>query len=103
MKLFVGIGRYQLHIGSSASLKDKRRIVKSIVDRLGNRKVIGIAEVGDNDYWKSGTIALACVSASREVVLNTLDRARETIESAGAEVVRVESWVLKPEDLEEHL
>jgi uncharacterized protein YlxP (DUF503 family) len=103
MKFFIGIGRYQLDMASCESLKDKRRFVKSIVDRLGNSKVIAISEVGNNDYWKSGTLALSCVSASREVVQNTLDRAVKTIEGYGVEVVRADSWILNPEDLEENL
>jgi uncharacterized protein YlxP (DUF503 family) len=103
VNFFVGIGRYQLDMASCSSLKDKRRFVKSIIDRLGNSKVVGVSEVGANDYWKSGTLALACVSASREVVLNTIEKARKTIESCGVEVVSTERWVLKPEDLEEHL
>lgn len=103
MKVFVGIGRYQLDMSSCSSLKDKRRIVKSIVDRLGNSKVTGVSEVGANDYWKSGTLALTCVSASRAVVMNTLDNVRRTIESYGVEVTEVERWVLRPDDLEEHL
>ncbi len=103
MKFFVGIGRYQLDMASCASLKDKRRFIKSIIDRLGNSKVIAVSEVGDHDYWKSGTLALACVSTSREVVLNTLEKARKTMEGYGVEVVRSERWVLKPEDLEEQL
>lgn len=103
MKFFVGIGRYQLDMASCSSLKDKRRIVKSIVDRLGNSKVTSVSEVGANDYWKSGTMALSCVSASREVILNTLENARRTIESYGVEVTEVERWIIRPDDLEGHL
>ncbi len=101
MKFFVGIGRYQLDMVSCSSLKDKRRFVKSITDRLGNSKLIGVCEVGAGEFWKSGTLALACVSSSREVVSGTLEKARRTIESSGVEVIRVDRWVIKPEDLEE--
>jgi uncharacterized protein YlxP (DUF503 family) len=103
VKFFVGIGRYQLDMSSCSSLKDKRRIIKSISDRLGNSKVTGVSEVGANDYWKSGTLALTCVAASRDVVNHTLDKARRTIESYGVEVIEMERWILRPDDLEEHL
>ena len=46
VKFFVGIGRYQIDMVSCSSLKDKRRFVKSITDRLGNSKLIGVCEVG---------------------------------------------------------
>jgi uncharacterized protein len=101
VKFFVGIARYQLDMSSCASLKDKRRIVKSIIDRLGNSKVAGVSEVGANDYWKSGTLALSCVSTSREVVVGALDKAHRTIESYGVEVTSVQRWIIRPEDLEE--
>lgn len=99
MKFYVGIARFALDLSSCSSLKDKRRIMRSIVDRLGNSRVTGVAEVAD-DHWKSGTIALVSVSASTDVVTGSLDRARKIIEGCGAEVVRSERWVLKPEDLE---
>lgn len=103
MKFFVGIGRYQLDMQFCSSLKDKRRVLKSITDRLGNSRVTGVAEVGANDYWKSGTLALVCVSSSREVVSSTLEKALKTIESSGVDITRAEKWVIRPEDYEEYL
>jgi uncharacterized protein YlxP (DUF503 family) len=103
VKFFVGIGRYQLDMSACSSLKDKRRILKSVVDRLGNSKVTGVSEVGANDYWKSGTLALTCVSVSRDVVEHTLDKARRTVESCGVEVIESERWILRPDDLEDNL
>jgi uncharacterized protein YlxP (DUF503 family) len=103
VKFFVGIGSYQLDMPSCSSLKDKRRFIKSITDRLGNSKVTGAAEVGGNDYWKSGTVAVACVSSSSEVVSSTLEKARKTIESCGVDVVRADTVVVKPEDFEERM
>ncbi len=103
MNFFVGIGSYQLDLSFCSSLKDKRRVIKSITDRLGNSSITGAAEVGQNDFWKSGTIALACVSSSRELVSGTLEKARKTIEASGAEVVRAETLVVKPEDFEERM
>jgi uncharacterized protein len=103
VKFFVGIATYQLDMSSCTSLKDKRRFIKSIVDRLGNSKVTGVSEVGANDYWKSGTLALSCVSTSRDVVVSALDKAVRTIESYGVEVTCVQRWIIRPDDLEEHL
>jgi len=58
----VGICRIKLHISESRSLKDKRRIVKSIVSRLRNQYNISIAEVDDQDLWQLVTLGISCVS-----------------------------------------
>ncbi|MGB8707400.1 MAG: DUF503 domain-containing protein [Dehalococcoidia bacterium] len=58
----VGICRIKLHISESRSLKDKRRIVKSVVSRLRNQYNISIAEVDDQDLWQLVTLGIACVS-----------------------------------------
>lgn len=99
MKFYVGIARFGLDLSSCSSLKDKRRLMRSIVDRLGNSRITGVAEIAD-DRWKSGTIAMVTVSASTGVLTGSFDRARKIIEGSGVEVVRSETWVLKPEDLE---
>jgi len=58
----VGICQIKLHISESRSLKDKRRIVKSVVARLKNQYNISIAEVDDQDLWQLVTLGIACVS-----------------------------------------
>ena len=52
----------KLDLPSVGSLKEKRRIVKSLIDRLKNKFNVSIAEVGDNDVLKSATIGAAVVS-----------------------------------------
>lgn len=99
MKFFVGIARFRLDFASCSSLKDKRRYLKSILDRLGNSRLVGAAEVGDRDFWKSGVIGVVCVSSSHNLVMKALDGARRIIEGTGIEVISGETWVLKPEDL----
>ena len=103
MSFFIGIGEYRLDMVSCASLKDKRRILKSITDRLGRSGILGISEVGASDYWKSGVLAVACVSSSRDVVMKALDNTRRTVEGYDVFVVSCEQKVLKWDDLEELL
>lgn len=51
-----------LEIPASHSLKDKRRVVKSIVARVRNRFNVSIAEVDANDSWQSAVLGIVCVS-----------------------------------------
>ncbi len=70
----VGICRIKLHISQSRSLKDKRRIVKSMVSRLRNQYNISIAEVEDQDLWQLVTLGISCVSNRNQHVDEILSR-----------------------------
>lgn len=58
----VGVCYIRIQIHGSASLKDKRRVVKSIKDRLKTRHNISIAETGDLDHWQMAELGIACIS-----------------------------------------
>jgi uncharacterized protein YlxP (DUF503 family) len=70
----VGICRIKLHISDSRSLKDKRRIVKSVVARLRNQYNISIAEVDDQDLWQLITLGISCVSNRSQHIDETLSK-----------------------------
>ena len=59
------------------SLKEKRMIVKSIINRLKNKFNISVAEVEDQDIHKSIVIGFACVtnetSHANSIVNNVLN------------------------------
>lgn len=44
------------------NIKDKRRIVKSVLDRLHHRFNVAAAEVAHHDSWRRAGLAVACVS-----------------------------------------
>jgi len=70
----VGICRIKLHISDSQSLKDKRRVVKSISSRLRGRYNISVAEVDDQDLWQLVTLGIACVSNNNKHVDEILSK-----------------------------
>ena len=57
----VAILQLELSIPWAMSLKDKRRAVKGLKERLGRRFNISIAEVADNDVWRSAVLGVAAV------------------------------------------
>lgn len=69
-----GICRIQLHLSQSQSLKDKRRIVKSIIARLRSQYNISVAEVDDQDLWQLATLGIACVSNHNQHVNEILSK-----------------------------
>jgi uncharacterized protein YlxP (DUF503 family) len=61
-RMIIGICTVVLEIPASQSLKDKRRVVKSILAKVRNQYNVSIAEVDANDAWQSAVLGMACVS-----------------------------------------
>jgi uncharacterized protein YlxP (DUF503 family) len=60
----IGVGYVTLHIYASQSLKDKRRVVRSLVERTRQRFNASVAEVDHLDAWQVAGIGFSCVSNS---------------------------------------
>ena len=63
--MIIGTCSLKLRIYESNSLKDKRRVIKSIIERIRSRFNVSIAEVDLNDEWKWSIIAVAFVTKDR--------------------------------------
>ena len=70
--MVIGVLRVRLGLFESLSLKDKRRVTKSLKDRLGARHNISIAEVDDLDHRQAATLGLAMVANESRFVESTL-------------------------------
>ena len=58
----VGLLQFEIHIDHAGSLKDKRRVVKSIKDHLHREHLVSVAEVGDLEIWNRAQMGVAAVS-----------------------------------------
>lgn len=63
------------------SLKDKRMIVKSLLQKARNKFNISIAEIEEQDYHQTIVIGAACVSTSRVQANAVLDEVMRFIEN----------------------
>lgn len=73
--MYVLVGQADLFLPYSSSLKDKRQIIQSLVQRLRKRFSISMAEVDYNDLWQRSAIGFAAVcktSADSDLILNTI-------------------------------
>jgi len=77
--LVVGVCAITLLVPGSASLKDKRRAVKSLLTRLKNEFGVSAAEVGDLDLWQKATIGLSLVSNDATFCEQVLAKAVEFV------------------------
>jgi uncharacterized protein YlxP (DUF503 family) len=72
--MFVGILRLTLHLPDPGSLKSKRHILRSAIDRVKARFNVSIAEVGGNDLWQRSVVGVAAVGNDHAFVNETLDK-----------------------------
>lgn len=56
----------KLMIYESNSLKDKRQVLKSLIERIKYRFNVSIAEVDLNDKWQVSVIGIVCVTKDRK-------------------------------------
>ncbi len=70
--MVVGTLSIRMAIRSSRSLKDKRRIIKSLKDRIRNRFNVSISEIGAQDNLKCSIIGVAMIGTDRQYVNSTL-------------------------------
>jgi len=71
----------EIYIYDSNCLKDKRRILKSIIDKLKNKYNISIAETYYNEKWNRSVITLAAVSNSNYHLEKTITNVLKTFEN----------------------
>jgi len=72
--LIIGIGRVSLLTRHAQTLKDKRHIIKSLVQRLKNMG-FSATETGEADNVKQGTIGFAFAGSNATIVDKALDDA----------------------------
>ena len=52
----VGVAKITLRLSGSFSLKDKRRVINSVRDRVRSKFNVAVAEVDQNDVWQVAVI-----------------------------------------------
>lgn len=89
--MVVGVARVELRMPENSSLKDKRRVVRSLLDRIRARFNVAAAEVEAQDRWDRAVLALVCVSNAAAHVDEMLTRMINWLEAqTDGELVRVE-------------
>jgi uncharacterized protein YlxP (DUF503 family) len=79
--MFVGVLRLTLHLPEPGSLKSKRHLLRSAIDRVKSRFNVSIAEVADNDLWQRSVVGVAAVGNDHAFVNETLDKVADFVAS----------------------
>jgi uncharacterized protein YlxP (DUF503 family) len=76
----VGLCLVELHLTGSQSLKDKRRVLRRLKDRIRARFNIAVAEVDHQDLWQRATLGMVSISDSQEPLESCFQQIRGILE-----------------------
>ncbi len=79
--MIIGYIRLELDILEAFSLKDKRRVLKSLKERIKNKFNVSISEIDYKDIWNRSLIAVATVSDDSSYVDKQLSEVINFIEN----------------------
>ncbi len=94
--MIIGTAAIELHIPNSHSLKDKRRVLKSIIARIRNKFNVSVSEIDSHELWGRALIGIACISNDTKYTNQVLSQIINMIENEITEVEmishRIEIW-----------
>lgn len=79
--MFIGLLTLELSIPEANSLKDKRSVLKSMLEGMRHRFNVSAAEVEQMDIWRRATVGVACVSNSHQFTDQVLNKVLDWVES----------------------
>jgi hypothetical protein len=91
--MFVESAKLTFHIPHAESLKDKRQVCRSLMDKTRHKFNVSVAEVNTQDSHRTLTIGISLVSGECAHAEQSLDKIiRFMEEHADAELTEVEKW-----------
>lgn len=95
-ELWVGVVRMLVHVPGSRTLKDRRRAVQSLVQRIAARHHASVAEVGHLENPGAAVVAATVVANQPQLVRARIDAIRREAELAADSIfIDSNTWVLK--------
>ena len=79
--MVVGTLRIEFLLSDNRSLKGKRKIVRSMVDKVRNKFNMSIAEVGSNDRWQKIELGVSAVGNDRRHIDSSLNSVLRFLDS----------------------
>ncbi|MCS1351276.1 DUF503 domain-containing protein [Mechercharimyces sp. CAU 1602] len=78
--MIVGTAEVTCRVPSSTSLKEKRSVIKSGLQRIQHRFNLSVAEVGHQDHRQLALLALAGVASNKKIVEHQIQQALRLLE-----------------------
>lgn len=87
MTAWVGVISCELMVPGAEGLKDKRRAVKSLVERMHRRVRVSVAETGLHELHQRAEVSVAVVAGSESELERLLERLRSLTDDLPEAVV----------------
>ncbi len=101
--MFVGVLRLTLFLPSPGSLKSKRHLVRSAIDRVKAKFNVSIAEVAENDLWQRSVLGVSAVGNDHGFVNETLDKVADFVASMHGGQIQLTERVIEIVPYGDHL
>ncbi|MCF8111541.1 MAG: DUF503 domain-containing protein [Desulfobacteraceae bacterium] len=93
--MVIGFGTVTFRLNDCHGLKEKRKIIRSLISRSRNGFNAAIAEVDFNDIHQRAKIGFALVGNDRRTINSQIDKLHEFIyKTALAEIIETETEIL---------
>ncbi|MHB8766842.1 MAG: DUF503 domain-containing protein [Deferrisomatales bacterium] len=93
--MVVGVATIDLYLPEARSLKDKRGVVRRVIDRTRNQFGVSVAEVDHLDLHQTATIGIAVVTNDSRLADSLLNRILDFVEGTHlAQITRTELEIL---------
>jgi uncharacterized protein len=79
--MVIGLLTVELRFPENGSLKEKRMVLRRLLERLKQRFNVSVAEVDHQDLWQRATLAVATVNTSGREADSTLAHALDLIDA----------------------
>ncbi len=81
MSTVIAVSVFELHLPACRSLKEKRRVIKSLIERPHRRHRVSITESDFHELRQRAEITLALVASGEREAERILDRIRGLVDS----------------------
>lgn len=89
--MHVGVVNFRIKLFGISSLKEKRSLVKRLINDIRSKFNVSVSEVGMCDSKGWAEIGVAVVNSAKEVVDSTIEQISNILESThGVEIVEFE-------------
>jgi uncharacterized protein len=85
--MHIGILTLRLRLEGAESLKDKRQVVRSLIERMRGKFNVSASEVDDLDVWRRATVGVAVVTNDPRFANQVLSQVVNYVEADGRAIL----------------
>ncbi len=77
----ISVSIFELHVPEARSLKQKRKVIKSLIERIHRRYRVSIGETDYHDLHQRTELSVAAVASTPSHCQKLMDQIREMVDS----------------------